>query len=345
MSAALLDTFVADTAPRAQGARAARGWVESWFWRANDPRGPRALWLKGTVLRRPDGPDLAEVWLIRFAAGSAQPVLAGKQSFPLEEARFGEAEGLELEVGPCRYEARSSGGALRGSLSEPAASWDLRWEPVDSPLSPPLCLLPSRGLIEARLPKNKLLTPAPTCRVSGRLRFGDEELEVRDWLGSFGHNWGPAHPYEYAWGQVVFADAEGQPTVMAEGYSGRLKLGPWRTWLLSGLVVRRGEREYRFDRIVDRWNHRVELSDLRWSARFRGPAGSARITLSARPDQVVCLGYHNPDGSLAHCLNSKLARAELAVNPVNEDAFTCVSEHGAALELLSLRPDPRYEVV
>lgn len=78
---------------------------------------------------------------------------------------------------------------------------------------------------------------------------------------------------------------------------------------------------------------------------MRGPGGDAWLEMTARPEETVCLGYRNPDGRLSHCFNSKLARVRLRVNPVNEEGFSCTSEHGGALELLRNEPDPRFAVV
>jgi hypothetical protein len=332
----LTATWEEDIAPRLARAQPSSG-VESWFWRANHPTRPLAVWLKATVFVPQAGVPQAETWCVVFDAEEGR-TWAEKRETPLAQATFG--DGLDVEIEGARFQGGPSGGTLSGALKE--LSWDLSWEALPAPLGAPLCLLPTRRLIEARFPKNKLLTPTPALTLRGTLTCAGRELDVGGWQGSLGHNWGPAHPYEYAWGQVVFPDSSGGAAIVAEGYSGRLKLGPVRTPLLSGLVVRRGDQEHRFDRIVDRWNHSVELGDLSWQARFRGRAGDALISLRAEPELVRCLGYRNPDGTLSHCLNSKLASATLRVNPVNGDGFEVSTDHGAALELLSLRADPRF---
>ena len=74
---------------------------------------------------------------------------------------------------------------------------------------------------------------------------------------------------------------------------------------------------------------------------MRGKAGEALLSMDAHPSEMVCLGYANPDGQTRYCLNSKLARVRLQVNPTRSSGFTCTSEHGGALEFLRTTPDVR----
>jgi hypothetical protein len=131
----------------------------------------------------------------------------------------------------------------------------------------------------------------------------------------------------------------------AEGFSARIRVAGLVTPFLSALVVRRGQKEYRFDRVFEPWRARARINDLRWTVRLSGPHGRARLDMEANVPDTVCLGYRNPDGRLSHCTNSKLARARLQVNPVNEEGFECRSEHGGALEFLRNHADPRFSMV
>ena len=77
------------------GARYARdrgGHVESYFLKANDPRAPRAIWIKTTIYasaRAPSGEPhaLAEAWAIAFDGDRGH--IAVKSSIPFDRARFG----------------------------------------------------------------------------------------------------------------------------------------------------------------------------------------------------------------------------------------------------------------
>jgi hypothetical protein len=153
-----------------------------------------------------------------------------------------------------------------------------------------------------------------------------------------GHNWGPAHSPQYAWGQCNFSDASGQPFASVEAASGRVVIAGLTTPILALMTVRRNDQTYRFDRLLDLWNREATIDFPNWSLRMKGRDGEALLTMSARPDRMVCLGYENPSGQISYCLNSKLSQVSLKVNPINEEAFECRSEHGGALEFLQAEP-------
>ncbi|MDB4933724.1 MAG: hypothetical protein JWP87_696, partial [Labilithrix sp.] len=70
------------------------GHVESWFLKANEPGGRRAIWVKNTVFAREPGkgkraavvPPMAEAWAIAFDRERGH--VATKTSVPLDAARF-----------------------------------------------------------------------------------------------------------------------------------------------------------------------------------------------------------------------------------------------------------------
>lgn len=316
------------------------GHVESYFLRANHPTEPKALWLKSTVLRNLDGSAVAEAWCALF---DGERTFAAKHTIPLSEARFDSAGSLSIDISRCIMNLDRTGGQARGSVKN--VSWDLGFSATPPPIGGPLCLFPSRRLISGGFPKSKLLTPFPELRFTGSVTWGDETWDVTDWLGMQGHNWGKQHALEYVWGQVLFPGADGQTVAMAEAFSGKIKLGPVTTPFISALTVRRGDRVYRFDRLADLWRQSVVVNDMRWTATFRGSDGEAMLSMRANANEMVCLGYHNPDGALSYCLNSKIARAELRVNPTNDEGFRCESPHGGALEFLRRTPDPRFAQV
>lgn len=331
----------------------AGGHVESWFVRANHPTAPRALWLKATILA-PDparggdgGSPTADAWAIAFD-GARGRALATRLTLPWRDVRFAACgAGAEAEVGPCRFSFGRAGAAV-GALASPRAgaiAWDLAWRPIGSPIDEELLLFPHAAMLAGPFPRSKLVTPVAAAGFSGWCEAFGERWELAGWHGMQGHNWGREHAPEYAWGQCLFHDAAGLPHCMVEGFSARIRLGGRLSPRMSALVVRRGGQTLRFDRTLDFWRQRATVDGLRWSLRLGSGDGEAHLELEAARDAMVCLGYRNPDGRLAYCYNSKLARARLRVNPVNDDAFTCTSAHGGALELLSLERDPRVERV
>jgi hypothetical protein len=309
----------------------AREHVESWFVRANHPREPKALWLKATVLRRRDGSAIAQAWMSVFDGPDTQ---AWCEDVPLDEASYDEGA---FRVGPLELDLTSSGGESRGSM-DGAVSWDLAFERVEGLLGEPLSIMPA-ALREARLPRNKLVSPVPCAIFSGTLTWGDRTWELADWVGMQGHNWGAAHSPEYAWGHAVFLDThDGAPVAVMEAASGRVAIGPVTTPLVSMLTIRRDGRELRFDRVIDLWRQHPRIDFPAWTLRMRGHDGVAALTMTGTPEQMVCLNYQNPAGPSRFCLNSKTAAVRLSVTPRNGNAFQVVSPHGGALEFLCPEP-------
>ncbi len=322
--------------PRFPDARG--GHVESWFWRANHPSARRALWLKATVLIAADGSRTADAWCTVFEPGAAFGL---RSTVPLDEAAF--AAPLAHRLAGCAFDEDRLSGSLRDQNHE--VSWDLSYVPVDGPLGEPLCLFPSVKLLDGPLPRNKSITPCAAAMFEGTLTVDGEAWDIASWPGMRGHNWGPAHAEHYAWGHALFLDADGRPHALVEGVSARLRMAGRLTPWLSGMVIRRGDREYRFDRIVDLWRQRPAVGDLDWTLRIRGADGDALLSMAAEAPEIACLGYGNPDGALRLCLNSKLAEVRLRVNPKVGDGFECHSPHGGALEFLRHEPDPRWPEV
>ena len=312
--------------------------VESWFLRANHPREARALWIKATVLSRRRGSSVAEVWCSSFD-GVGGLTRACKKTVATSEAILRPAP---INIAACTFDFTETGGRTQGELAGGELAWNLRWCPIEGALGRPLCLLPNRRLIDAPFPKNKLLTPSPALRFSGSVRWDDVEWSIDDWVGMQGHNWGPAHAPEYAWGQCIFSDTRGEPFCVVEGAAGRIRIGGTTSPVLALMTVRHGELEYRFDRLLDIWNRRTSIAFPDWTLRMKSPDGEALLSMRARPDRMVQLGYENPSGELSYCLNSKLAAVSLRMNPVDGHGFECTSEHGGALEFL--RPEPAPEI-
>jgi hypothetical protein len=323
-----------------------RGHVESYFVRANHPQRPLALWLKATVLAPLEGEPVAETWLIAFD-GERRRTWAHKATHPLRDAAFlANGDTTQISAGTFRLSLADPGLAA-GSLSSPdgQASFDLSWSRMPSQVGEPLALYPSRLLRTGPFPQSKLLTPFPWLKVHGSLEVFGESLRVEGWDGMQGHNWGKEHAWEYAWGQCNFPGGGKEPDASAEGFSGRIRIGGRPSPRFSALVVRRGDREYRFDAIFDLWRQEAHLDKERWSVRFRGRDGEARWRMDAVGRPVACLGYANPDGRVSYCYNTKLADVLLEVQPRGEAAFTCRSPHGGALEFLRSRPDAGLRIV
>lgn len=341
------------------------GHVESWFLRANSPDHRQAIWLKATVLV-PASADArakpcARVWAVYFdSQESERAVTAEHNTVPLSEAKFtidsqasavvtpgaswvtSAQSPLSIQIGDCGF-ALSKDGSAAGSTA--SLGWDLRFCAPDSELAAPLSLLPYDRLITMGFPRSKPLTPYPLLRFEGEISHRGRMIDLTGWSGMQGHNWGREHAWEYVWGQSLFTDGSGAVHAMVEAFTARVRLGGRLLPAMSSMVVRRGDETFRFDGLFDFWRQDAETKDLAWALRLKGSGGQAQLIMRARPEEVACLGYEEPDGSTAYCLNSKLSHVELRVNPRNGDSFTCVSEHGGALELLSRNADNRFDVI
>ena len=331
-----MDWYTLDNSPRF--ADAGGGHVESWFFRANDPDSPRAVWIKTTVLKRRDGSSVAEAWCSVFDAESGS--FGAKATVPLSEARF-ESAPMRADLGVSRLRLEADSGQASGAVGEGdrVCRWDLTWRPPGEQPSPPLTMAPRR-LVQGPIPKNKIVTPSPALLASGEVEAAGRTWNLSGWIAMQGHNWGPAHPPRYAWGHCNFLDADGEVHATLEGAAGRISIGGLLSPVLAVLVIRVRGREYRFDRLVDLWNRTTRLDFPAWELAMKGPAGRVELSMTARADRMVCLGYENPDGCLSYCLNSKLAAVELRMNPTNDDGFELRSEHGGALEILQPEPEP-----
>ena len=322
------------------------GHVESYFLRANARDEKLAFWLKATVFAPRKDSAIAELWCIVFDAEEGR-YFSEKRTVPFARASF-QGDPMAIEIAGGEF-LLAPDGHIRGQIEGDGGScqWEIDWECDDSPLGSRLCMLPSEKMVDGSFPRSTPLTPFPSLSMKGTIDVWGERLEVDEWRGMQGHNWGDEHAWEYAWGQCPFVDSYGEPFCWVEGFSARTRIAGRPTPIISALAVRRGESEYRFDRLVDLWRQdaTIDLDGYRWKLKLRGPDGEAALSMVAEPDEMVCLGYHNPDGRLSYCLNSKLARVDLRVNPVNEASFECSTEHGGALEFLSNSPDPHFQRV
>lgn len=322
------------------------GHVESWFIRANHPHARRAVWLKTTRLAEPGQPGRAATWCVFFddTPGTAgrSGVRAWHEVAPGSDAGASDpsAPGGSGEV---RFQEASGSwtGALEGAAGR--VSWDLAWERLPGPLGDPLVPYPP-VLAHAPVPRSRLVTPLPAARFQGVLNVDGVPFLIHEWWGMNGHNWGVEHPASYAWGQCLFPGEGGEPDALVEGFSGRIRLGRRLSPVLSALVVRAGDRTWRFDHLVDLWRQRarVDPEGLAWDLTMRARDATATLHAVARPDEVAALAYRNPGGAVSTCLNSKLARVSLRLAPARGAPLCWESAHGGALEFLFSGPDPRF---
>jgi hypothetical protein len=312
---------------------APHGHVESYFLKANDLEGRRAIWLKATIYATDRDPSraVAEAWAIAFDRDSGH--VAVKTTVPYDAARFSR-DALDADIGGSTFTLdRWKGEAVTGERS---VGWDL----AVSNASPPLVYFPLGSMYDGPFPSSKALSLVPDARADGEVRVNGERWTLDGWPMTIGHNWGRRHAPSYAWAHCNVwegpSDLEGSATVF-EGLSARIALGPVLSPASTLLFVRQGRwltrRAYMGLGGVEQ-----ETTLRRW--KFRSTRGRTRIEgeLWAETDDFVGLYYSNPDGTMTYCLNSKLAKAELVVKTKGRGERLYRS-NAAALEIATLDPN------
>jgi hypothetical protein len=153
---------------------------ESYYLRAAAPAGGLGFWIRYTVHRAPGRRPTGSLWCTFFDADNPEP-MAAKTTVDDPRAdtpawiRIGDAT-----MGP--------DGARGGTEAGPGMRWDLTFTGVD--LFPHL---PRAWMYDAPLPRTKPVSLHPAARFDGTLVIGDRTVEVNDWPGMVGHNWGSEH--------------------------------------------------------------------------------------------------------------------------------------------------------
>jgi hypothetical protein len=314
-----------------------RGHVESLFLKLNLPDA-RALWLKLTFLSRTIGKaeQVAEGWAIAFnldgqARDMSSPTstVALKQTWPASDAEIAK-DCLYVRVGGVEmYHGRT-----RGELRDPDSGEHIQWDLSYSCEHTGFRHLPYGWMYKGPIPKTKAATPQMQALFSGVVTVNGELSSIRDAPGMLGHNWGRQHAEHWVWAHCnrwVESDE-----VAFEGVSSKVKLGPFTTPQLTALMVRMpGERVI----INGLWaliRNESQLEGLSWS--FSGQRGDRRISgwFKAPPDRFVGVDYHDPDGRIVHCLNSKIAHGMVTISAREgsrwQPMYTLHTEDSAALE-------------
>jgi hypothetical protein len=323
--------------------RAPRDHVESYFLKANDPEGTRAVWLRATIFSRASEPGatVAEGWAIAFdRRGGERRNLALKSTLPISRATF---DRTRLGVAWSEPESAFSltSGATRGHLTRGPSriGWELSYDPGGPPLEP----LPYSWMYTAPFPKSKLVTPVPDTLFKGHVDVGEERWSLDGWRGMQGHNWGRGNADLYAWCHVNAWDEGGEPLVL-EAASARVRTGPVLLPLLTLVCVRTRGVDYRFHRPLDMVRADARIEGRRYRFAVANDLGRVEAEISADAEDMVGLYYANPTGPFTHCLNSKLARVQFKFEPAGR-AVISRSSSMAALEIGKHEPDPAVRML
>lgn len=315
-----------------QYAPPSREHVESWFFKANDPTGRRALWLKTTVLaRKAKGvAPVAEAWAIAFDREKGH--VATKTTVPLSSARFAHGT-LDVEVDGCTLSLGRARGALATGWRRLA--WDLAIGPA---LAAPIVHLPARALYrEGRPPATKPVTPLSDARASGIVHVvrgigpgaGEERWDLSEWPCMIGHNWGRRHAHLYAW---THCNAWDVPGLVFEAVGARVRMGPMLSPMATAAFVRYEGETFDLNAPSALTHNRGLVSLRSWELDAAHRGVRVRCELAAETDDLVGLHYENPNGKTTYCLNTKLARARLELELPGGRKVSATSR-AAALEI------------
>jgi hypothetical protein len=290
------------SAPRFAGVEHGAGHYESYYIKATRPEGGRGIWIRHTVHKRPHADPTAALWLTVFDADAPGPV-AAKAGFGADELSAPDGAYIRIdgaELGP----GKATGAIEAGGVS---ASWDLTFTDEGEPFHH----LPYDRLYDAPVPRTKFLSPYPSARFDGRLTINGDVIDLEEWPGMIGHNWGAEHAERWVWIQGAFLDEE-EPTYFDMAV-GRIKIGPLTTpWVGNGML-RIGDTEHRlggFDRIFS-----TKVFEQPTSCRFQlsGKGIRVRGRVDSEQRNFVAWVYADPKGPEHNTLNCSISDLELEI--------------------------------
>ena len=310
------------TKARFPGVEPDAGHYESFYIKATDPRGGRALWLRHTVHQRPGTEPNASLWMTLFDAQAAGPK-AVKVTYPISELSAPSDTYIKIDG------AALEPGRATGSLSAPAleASWDLTFNDEGEPFHH----LPHERMYRTSLPKTKFLSPYPSAHFDGTLTVGGETIELQGWPGMIGHNWGAEHAERWVW--IQGSELDGQPQSCFDMAVGRIKIGPWTTpWVGNGLLRLDGE-EHRlggFGKLLS-----LKVDDEPTSCEFEIAGDDVKVTgrVSSEPRNFVAWVYADPKGPEHNTLNCSISNLSLEVTRKDSEPRTLHVAAAAAYEI------------
>jgi hypothetical protein len=302
------------------------GHYESFYLKACHPDEPLGVWIRYTVHKRPGALPNGSLWVTLFD-GSAQGPRAHKETVPGPAA--GGADWIR--VGEASMRAGAAVGAIDG------AEWDLSFATSE----PPLFHLPRAWMYRARLPRTKLLSPAPGAHFDGSLRVDGRTLIVDGWQGVIGHNWGAQHAERWIWLHGLTESGDWLDAAL-----GKVKLGRVTTpWVASGALSLGGRRH-----ALGGPGRKLEVREIpdRCDFLLTGKGLRVRGTVAAPRKDFVGWVYADPDGTEHNTVNCSIADMRLQVERDGGDSTELVVEGGAAYELgmrerhhgMSIQPFP-----
>jgi hypothetical protein len=287
------------------------GHYESFYLKACKPGEPLGVWIRYTVHKRPGALPNGSLWVTLFDGGGQGP-RAHKETMPGPSAGGDEW----IRVG----EATMRDGVAAGSID--GAEWELRFSTAETPLFH----LPVAWMYKAKLPRTKLLSPAPAASFDGSLRIDGRPIDVEGWRGMIGHNWGAQHAERWIWLHGLTEQGDWLDAAL-----GKVKLGPLTTpWVASGALSLGGRRL-----ALGGPGRKIEVTESPERCHFLLSGKGVRIrgSVTAPRQQVVGWVYADPEGPEHNTVNCSIADMHLGVEVDGAPERELVVEGGAAYEL------------
>jgi hypothetical protein len=187
-------------------------------------------------------------------------------------------------------------------------------------------------MYRAPLPRTKLSSPLPAARFNGTLELdGREPIELRDWPGMVGHNWGAEHAERWIWLHGVgFAE---EPEAWLDLAIGRLRVaGRMTPWVANGALSLEGQRH----RIGGLGARGLRVAETARTCKLTLPAAGGLVLDARVEDQAESVAgwrYSDPDGGEHDVANCSIAALELTVRPPDGPLRMLHTAHGAVYEL------------
>ena len=279
------------------------GHYESFYLKLVQPGGGRGAWIRHTVHKRPGEDATCAIWFVLFDSSAAGP-RATKRQFGADE--LSSSPGTYIRVADASLtDGRAVGRVETDAL---AAKWDLSFADSHEPFHH----LPREFLYRSKLPKTKFLSPYPDAVFNGVLEVGGERIDVKDWRGMIGHNWGAEHAERWVW--IQGSGFEGRsPEDYFDMAVGRIKVaGRTTPWVGNAMLMLDGE-PHRLGGFGQVRSTVVEESPT--GARFELKGKGVKVTgnVSAAAKDFVAWIYADPVGPEHNTLNCSVSDLELDV--------------------------------
>jgi hypothetical protein len=299
-----------------------KGHYESFYLKACPPGGGRGIWIRHTVHKRPGAEPNASIWFTFFDREAEGPVAT---KITVEAGEFGALAGEWIHVGQCRIGPGNAEGRI--STDSLTASWNLLF----SGDHPPCQYLPAEWLYRAPLPKTKFVAPVPFAIFNGAIELDGQRIDVSDWSGMIGHNWGSEHAERWVW--LEGTGFEDSPDAWFDAGAARIKIGRWTSpWVPSGMLSLDGEL-HRLGGLGRIRSARIVESYTGCEFELPGDEILVRGRVTAPSKDFVAWVYADPKGSSHHTINCSVSDLELTVERPGRPDRRLSLPGGAAYEL------------